>query len=140
MYATMSLNDGDPHLARVNMASGATSDIGSEGVTLVEGLTTDSTGNLYALSGSVGAIVGTLPCPTPTTPAVKPATVEDPAKLAAAPASEVLGLQSSKPADSPKPILPVTGVNTMPMLALAGACLLLGAGALKLSKRQKEHL
>jgi LPXTG-motif cell wall-anchored protein len=135
MYATMSLNDGDPHLATINRASGDTSDIGSEGVTLVEGLTTDSTGNLYALSGSGGAVIGTLPCPTPTTPAP----VVAPAKVTAAPATEVLGLQSGKPADPSKPILPVTGADTMPMLALAAACLLLGAGALKLSKRQKAE-
>ena len=52
VYATMSLNDADPHLATLNTASGATTDIGSEGVPLVEGLTTDSTGTLYGLSGS----------------------------------------------------------------------------------------
>jgi LPXTG-motif cell wall-anchored protein len=139
MYATMSLNDADPHLATVDMGSGATHDIGSEGVTLVEGLTTDSTGNLYALSGSGGAVVGTLPCPTPTTPAVvKPATVVAPI-VADVPASQVLGLQASKPGTSSKPILPVTGVNTMPMVVLAAACLVLGAGALTLSKKQKEQ-
>ncbi len=33
MYATMSLYDADPHLATVNMATGATNDIGPEGVT-----------------------------------------------------------------------------------------------------------
>src|SRR5258708_38120263 len=131
----MSLSDTGPHRATINGASGATRDVGSEGVTLVEGLTTDSTGNLYALSGSGGAVIGTLPCPTPTVPAP----VVAPAKVTAAPATEVLGLQSGKPADPSKPILPVTGADTMPMLALAAACLLLGAGALKLSKRQKAE-
>src|SRR5205085_11722543 len=54
MYATMNLNDADPHLAKLDTATGATSDIGPEGVPLVEGLTTDSTVRLYGLSCSGG--------------------------------------------------------------------------------------
>ena len=147
MYATMSRYDSDPHLATLDRATGATRDIGSEGVALVEGLTTDATGNLYALSGSGGAVVGALPCPAPVAPvAAAPgaATVADATTavplghVSAASASEVLGLQSSRPAAGSKAILPVTGANTMPLLALAAAFLLLGAGALKLSKRSKE--
>jgi LPXTG-motif cell wall-anchored protein len=139
MYATMSLNDADPHLAKLNMASGATTDVGSEGVSLVQGLTTDSTGNLFALAGTGGAVVGALPCPAPT-PAPVAAPVPPKAQVAAAPASEVLGLQSSRPNEPQKPILPVTGADMVPMLVLAAACLLLGAGALKVSKRQKARV
>ncbi len=136
MYATMSLYDADPHLATVNMATGATNDIGPEGVTLVEGLTTDSTGQLYALAGTGGAVVGTLPCPTPTGPGTPPAgpSSVSPASRTADPVSQVLGMQSSKPGQS-KPILPVTGSDTLPALMIAAACLVLGAGALMLSRK-----
>jgi hypothetical protein len=135
MYATMSLNDADPHLARVDMATGATSDIGPEDVPLVEGLTTDSTGNLYALSGSGGMVIGPLPCPTPSptpsptpTPTVTP-TVTPPAPSIAPPASvpptEVLGFQASRPPAVGK-TLPVTGIDAMPLVALAAVCLVVG--------------
>jgi hypothetical protein len=129
MYATMSLNDADPHLATVNTASGATTDIGSEGVPLVEGLTTDSTGNLYGLSGSGGTVIGTLPCPTPSpTPTVTPtAPAPSIAPVAVSvPPTEVLGLQTTRPRTPIKPTLPTTGVNTMPLVAFAALCLLVG--------------
>ncbi|MEA2501363.1 MAG: trimeric autotransporter adhesin [Actinomycetota bacterium] len=132
MYATMSLNDADPHLATVNTASGATADIGSEGVPLVEGLTTDSTGNLYGLSGSGGTVIGTLPCPTPSpTPTVTPTvTPTTPAPSIApvavsVPPAEVLGLQTSRPPAVGK-TLPTTGLNAMPLAALAAAFILVG--------------
>ena len=128
MYATMSLNDADPHLARVDMASGATSDIGSEDVPLVEGLTTDSTGNLYGLSGSGGTVVGPLPCPTPPptpTPTPTPAPTVSPATVAQPPPAEVLGFQTSRPPAAGR-TLPVTGANTLPLVALAAVCLVVG--------------
>jgi hypothetical protein len=132
MYATMSVNDADPHLATVNTASGATTDIGSEEVPLVEGLTTDSTGNLYGLSGSGGTVIGTLPCPTPSpTPTVTPTvTPTTPAPSIApvavsVPPTEVLGLQTSRPPAVGK-TLPTTGFNAMPPVALAAAFILVG--------------
>jgi hypothetical protein len=132
MYATMSLNDADPHLATVDTASGATTDIGSEGVPLVEGLTTDSTGNLYGLSGSGGTVIGPLPCPTPSpTPTVTPTvTPTTPAPsiapvAASVPPTEVLGLQTGRPPAVGK-TLPTTGANTGPLVAFAAACLLVG--------------
>jgi hypothetical protein len=138
----MSLNDADPHLAMLNPASGATTDIGSEGVPLVEGLTTDSTGNLYGLSGSGGTVIGPLPCPTPTptptvtptpTPTVTPTPTPTPtvtptasvAPAASVPPTEVLGLQTSRPNTPPKG-LPVTGINALPLVALAAAFILVG--------------
>ena len=126
MYATLSHNDTDPHLAKLDPATGATTDIGSEGVTQVEGLTTDSTGNLYALAGSGGAVVDPLPCPAPTiapAPAVAPAST---------PPVSVLGLKETAPTT---PILPVTGSDTGPAVAVAILCYLLGAGALLASRR-----
>jgi hypothetical protein len=136
MYATMSLNDADPHLATVNTASGATTDIGSEGVPLVEGLTTDLTGNLYGLSGSGGTVIGPLPCPTPSptpspsptvTPTVIPTTpAPSVAPVAVVPPTEVLGFQATRPSTPTKPTLPTTGVNTVPLVAFAAACLLVG--------------
>jgi hypothetical protein len=137
MYATMSLNDADPHLATVNMASGATTDIGSEGVPLVEGLTTDSTGNLYGLSGSGGTVIGPLPCPTPPptptpTPTVTPTPTATPTTPApsigpavSVPPTEVLGLQTSRPPAVGK-TLPTTGADTVPLAALAAAFILVG--------------
>lgn len=135
MYATMSLNDADPHLATVNPATGATKDVGSEGVPLVEGLTTDSSGQLFGLSGSGGAVVGTLPCPTPDGPSTPPATTPPAVSPASATApAQVLGLQVDKPGQTPKAILPVTGSNTLPMLLVAAACFVLGALALRASR------
>src|SRR5260370_37887249 len=99
MYAAVSLRDGDPHLARRDMATGGTIDIGPEGVPLVEGLTTDSTGRLYGLSGSGGTVVGTLPCPAPSptpTPTVTPTPTPPPPSIAPTPPGQVLGLQSSQ--------------------------------------------
>jgi hypothetical protein len=140
MYATMSLNDADPHLARLDMASGVSSDIGPEDVPLVEGLTTDSTGNLYALSGSGGMVIGPLPCPTPPTPTPTvtptptapstptPAPSVSPAvspAAAPAPATQVLGLQTSRPPAAGKS-LPVTGLDAVPLVALAAVCLVVG--------------
>jgi hypothetical protein len=151
MYATMSLNDADPHLATLNTASGATTDIGPEGVPLVEGLTTDSTGNLYGLSGSGGTVIGPLPCPTPTptppptpTPTVTPTPTATPttpppsiAPAVSVPPTEVLGLQTSRPPAVGK-TLPTTGLNTVPLAALAAACLLVGL-ALTLSSRPRSR-
>ena len=57
-----------------------------------------------------------------------------PASRTADPVSQVLGMQSSKPGQS-KPILPVTGSDTLPALMIAAACLVLGAGALMLSRK-----
>jgi hypothetical protein len=153
-YATMSLNDADPHLATLNPATGATTDIGSEGVPLVEGLTTDSTGSLYGLSGSGGTVVGTLPCPAPTptvtptpTPTVTPTPTPAPtvtptptvAPTTSVPPTEVLGLQTSRPSTPPNR-LPVTGINALPLVLLAAACLL-GGLMLTLSRpaRSRTH-
>src|SRR5439155_551366 len=94
MYATVSLNDADPHLAKLDMATGATTDIGPEGVPLVEGLTTDSTGRLYGLSGSGGTVVGTLPCPAPSpTPPPTPTSPPSIAPVASPPPGQAPGLQ-----------------------------------------------
>ncbi|HKN50354.1 MAG TPA: hypothetical protein VJ010_09030, partial [Actinomycetota bacterium] len=129
MYATMSLNDADPHLARVDMATGATSDIGPEGVPLVEGLTTDSTGSLYGLSGSGGTVVGTLPCPAPSptpTPTVTPAPPPPSlVPITPSPPGAVLGIQFS-PTPPVGKALPVTGGNAVPLVALAAVCLVAG--------------
>ena len=130
MYVTLSHNDTDPHLAKLDPAAGATTDIGWEGVTQVEGLTTDSTGNLYALAGSGGAVVGTLPCPAPFDPG-HPAPAVAPAST---PPVSVLGLKETAPT-TPQQILPVTGSNTGPAAALAILCYVLGAGALLASRR-----
>ncbi len=129
MYATVSLNDADPHLARLDMATGATIDIGPEGVPLVEGLTTDSTGRLYGLSGSGGTVVGTLPCPAPSptpTPTVTPAPPPPSiAPVTSPPRGQVLGLQASQ-APAVGKALPTTGVNAEPLLAVAAVSLALG--------------
>jgi hypothetical protein len=129
MYATVSLNDADPHLAKLDMATGATIDIGPEGVPLVEDLTTDSTGRLYGLSGSGGTVVGTLPCPAPSptpTPTVTP-TPPPPsiAPVTSPPPGQVLGLQASQAPAAGK-ALPTTGVNAVPLLAVAAVSLALG--------------
>jgi len=125
----MSLNDADPHLARVDMATGATSDIGPEGVPLVEGLTTDSTGSLYGLSGSGGTVVGTLPCPAPSptpTPTVTPAPPPPSlVPITPSPPGAVLGIQFS-PTPPVGKALPVTGGNAVPLVALAAVCLVAG--------------
>jgi hypothetical protein len=143
MYATVSLNDADPHLARLDMVTGATSDIGPEGVPLVEGLTTDSTGRLYGLSGSGGTVIGPLPCPAPSptptptptvtptpTPAATPTPPTPPPSIAPVaspppPPGQVLGLRSSQSPALGK-ALPTTGVNAVPLLAVAAVCLGLG--------------
>ena len=129
MYATTSLNDADPHLARVDMATGATSDIGSEGVPLVEGLTTDSTGRLYGLSGSGGTVIGTLPCPGPGPTPTPTVTPEPPppsvVPITPPPQGAVLGLQSN-PRSAPGKGLPVSGSNAVPLAALALVCLVAG--------------
>jgi hypothetical protein len=138
MYATVSLNDADPHLARLDMATGATSDIGPEGVPLVEGLTTDSTGRLYGLSGSGGTVVGTLPCPAPSptpTPTVTPTPTPPPPSIAPTPPGQVLGLQASQ-APAVGKALPTTGVNAEPLLAVAAVCLALG---LALTRSRARH-
>src|SRR5205807_1648807 len=126
MYATVSLNDADPHLAKLDMATGATSDIGPEGVPLVEGLTTDSTGSLYGLSGSGGTVVGTLPCPAPSptpTPTVTPAPPPPSlVPITPSPPGAVLGIQFS-PTPPVGKALPVTGGNAVPLVALAAVCL-----------------
>ncbi|HEY4939152.1 MAG TPA: hypothetical protein VIJ69_08975, partial [Actinomycetota bacterium] len=91
------------------------------------------TGNLYGLSGSGGTVIGTLPCPTPSptptvTPTVTPTTpAPSVAPVAASvPPTEVLGLQTTRPTTPIKPNLPTTGVNTVPLVAVAAACLLVG--------------
>ena len=151
MYATVSLNDADPHLAKLDTATGATSDIGPEGVPLVEGLTTDATGSLYGLSGSGGTVVGTLPCPAPSptpTPTVTPTPTPTPtvtptppppppsiAPVASPPPGQVLGLRSSQ-APAVGKALPTTGVNAVPILAVAAVCVALG---LALTRSRARH-
>jgi len=141
MYATVSLNDADPHLARVDMATGATTDIGPEGVPLVEGLTTDSTGKLYGLSGSGGTVIGTLPCPAPSpTPTPTPTVIPPPpppsiVPIPPPPPGAVLGLQSS-PTPAVGKALPVTGGNPGPLVALAAVCLVAG---LALTRSRARH-
>ena len=141
MYATLSLNDADPHLAKLDMATGATSDIGPEGVPLVEGLTTDSTGRLYGLSGSGGTVVGTLPCPAPSPTPTPPPTPTSPpsiAPVASPPPGQVLGLQESQ-APAVGKALPTTGGNAAPLLAIAAVCLALGLALTRSRARSARY-
>jgi hypothetical protein len=132
LYATMSLNDGDPHLATINPATGASSDIGAQGVPSVGGLTADASGQLYGVSGTGGAVVTSLPCPGAVPQA---ATKAVPAAPPAEPPVQVLGVSVTKPGQPPKLILPVTGFPAWLWAMAALLCYLLGAGALAASRR-----
>jgi hypothetical protein len=127
-YLAIGNNDAtttDAHLATMNLATGATTDIGAFGVPSVGGLTADSSGNLFAVAGSGGAVVQSLPCPSPT-----------PAAAGTSPASAVLGVQANKPGLPVEPTLPVTGLDVFPLALVAAACLAAGAGTLALSRRR----
>jgi len=59
--------------------------------------------------------------------AVQIATLTSIREIAASvPPTEVLGLQTTRPTTPIKPNLPTTGVNTVPLVAVAAACLLVG--------------
>lgn len=131
MYATMSLYDSSPRLATIDMATGASHDIGAQGVPSVGGLTADSAGNLYGVSGTGGAVIGALPCPAPAPPA--PPAQAAPVVVATSPAGAVLGVQEVK--DPAKPGLPFTGFNSIPVAIIALACWLLGAAAMLAERR-----
>jgi hypothetical protein len=127
-YVAISNNDAnatDPHLAALNPATGATSDIGAFGVPTIGALTADSSGNLFAVAGTGGAVVQSLPCPSPT-----------PAAPVTSTASAVLGVQANRPGAPVEPTLPVTGFDAFPLALVAAACLATGAGTLALSRRR----
>lgn len=165
LYATISdVNDANPNLATINPTSGAVTDIGTQNVNYVGSLSADAGGQLYAIAGTRGANITPLPCPSSPTPSSPPPTTPPPsspppssppptsppptsppasvspsASLSIAPAAfspspstSVLGLQISK-----KPVLPVTGSNSLPLVLFAAMCYLFGAVALKVASRRK---
>ena len=137
MYATISLGDTDPHLATVNMVTGATSDIGSQGVPSVGYLTADAMGNLYGVSGTQGDPVSSLPCPTPP-PRSAPVTAAPPAAAPVVAPEQVLGLQQVKAPPPAAPLLPSTGLDLVPLVFSAVACLVFGAAALLASRASRR--
>lgn len=141
LYAALSNNDQsstDPHLATMNPATGATTDVGPAGVPSVGGLTADSAGNIYGVSGTGGAVVSTLPCPKATPPDGPAPSPAPPAPAAAStPAPSVLAAQVNRPGAPVEPTLPVTGFDTLPIALLAGVCLLAGTAALAAARRRE---
>jgi hypothetical protein len=143
LYASISMNDEsstDPHLATLNPSTGAATDIGSAGVPSIGGLTADTAGNLYAVSGTGGAVINTLPCPSATPPVeprpVSPAGAVAPAATVAGGPASVLGVQVAKPGQPAEPTLPVTGFDAFPIALVAAACLIAGAALLGASRQR----
>ncbi|HEU5002760.1 MAG TPA: hypothetical protein VFW71_08285 [Actinomycetota bacterium] len=139
MYATISRGDTDPHLATVNMVTGATSDIGSQGVPSVGYLTADAMGNLYGVSGTQGDQISSLPCPTPPPPVLTTQAepvVAPPAEPVVVAPEQVLGVQHAK--TSP-PALPFTGLDLVPLVFSALACLVFGGAALLVGRGSRSR-
>lgn len=167
LYATTANHkDENPHLATINTTSGTVTDIGAMNAAFVVGLAADPPGNLYALAGTLGATITPFPCPSspgpsPSTPGPSPST-PGPTPSTPGPSPSTPGPTPSTPGPSPtsvlptqfikspspgtsvlglsvsrKPILPVTGSNSLPLVLFAGVCYLFGAVALKVASRRK---
>jgi hypothetical protein len=140
---TINRVDTDAHLATIDAATGATADVGAMGVDKVKSLTVDSGGTLRGVSGSAGAAPLPCPCPSPS-PAVSPSPSPSPSPTPVispppSPAVSPAAVVRSSPPPSPSvlgvqfvrtPTLPVTGLDAVRLLALAGLCA--GAGKLLL--------
>lgn len=137
LYAATSQNDSAGHLETLSPTSGDLTDIGANGsgIGKIRGLTADSSGQLFGLTGSAGAFVSPIPCPSPSaspSPSPSPSPVVSPTQAirTPSPSPSILGITVKKP------ILPVTGINILPMLMIAVVAYLFGALALALSSKR----